>query len=151
MRHIILLVELLTRLTKKKKKEIPVALKLYGDLLKAENCRVVLLTGTPIINYPNEIGILINILRGYIKTCNFILDTTVTRISKELLLEIFAKEKSLDYIDYIPSSKTLSITRNPYGFDNKITQRTGYKGVTNEKKEKKKMMQENLKEMKLGI
>ena len=43
-------------------------MRLYEYLLHAENCRIVLLTGTPIINYPNEIAILFNILRGYIKT-----------------------------------------------------------------------------------
>jgi hypothetical protein len=43
----------------------------------------------------------------------------------------------LDYIDYVPSSKTLTVTRNPYGFDNKITASSGYKGVNNEKKEKR--------------
>jgi len=36
--------------------------------MNASNARIVLLSGTPIINYPNEIGILYNILRGYIKT-----------------------------------------------------------------------------------
>ena len=30
--------------------------------MTADNCRIVLLTGTPIINYPNEIAILFNIL-----------------------------------------------------------------------------------------
>ena len=114
------------------------ALLLYEFLLRADNCRVVLLTGTPIINYPNEIGILFNILRGYIKTWNFTLSTeTSKKISKETLQEIFSKEKVLDYIDYVPSSKTLTITRNPYGFENKITASSGYKGVTNEKKEKR--------------
>jgi hypothetical protein len=114
------------------------ALLLYEFLLRADNCRVVLLTGTPIINYPNEIGILFNILRGYIKTWNFTLSTeTSKKISKETLQEIFSKEKVLDYIDYVPSSKTLTITRNPYGFENKITSSSGYKGVTNEKKEKR--------------
>ena len=44
------------------------SVKLYKLLLSAENTRVVLLTGTPMINYPNEIGILFNILRGYIKS-----------------------------------------------------------------------------------
>ena len=112
------------------------ALVLYEFLLRAENSRVVLLTGTPIINYPNEIGILFNILRGYIKTWNFTLDAKEIKLSKESLSEIFSKEKILDYIDYVPSSKTLSITRNPYGFENKITS-SGYKGVTNEKKEKR--------------
>jgi len=114
------------------------ALLLYEFLLRADNCRVVLLTGTPIINYPNEIGILFNILRGYIKTWNFTLSTeTSKKLSKETLQEIFSKEKVLDYIDYVPSSKTLTITRNPYGFENKITSSSGYKGVTNEKKEKR--------------
>jgi flagellar biosynthesis GTPase FlhF len=114
------------------------ALILYEFLLNADNCRVVLLTGTPIINYPNEIGILFNILRGYIKTWNFTLSTeTNKKVSKETLQEIFSREKVLDYTDYIPSSKTLTVTRNPYGFENKITASSGYKGVTNEKKEKR--------------
>ena len=111
---------------------------LYDFLQKADNCRVVLLTGTPIINYPNEIGILFNILRGYIKTWNFTLSTeTNKKLSKETIQEIFSREKVLDYIDYVPSSKTLTVTRNPYGFENKITASSGYKGVTNEKKEKR--------------
>jgi len=114
------------------------ALLLYEFLLRAENCRVVLLTGTPIINYPNEIGILFNLLRGYIKTWNLTLTTDTTqKLSKETIQEIFAKEKVLDYIDYVSSTKTLTITRNPYGFENKITASSGYKGVTNEKKEKR--------------
>ena len=114
------------------------ALLLYEFLLRADNCRVVLLTGTPIINYPNEIGILFNILRGYIKTWNFTLSTeTSKKLSKDTLQEIFSKEKVMDYIDYVPSSKTLTVTRNPYGFENKITASSGYKGVTNEKKEKR--------------
>lgn len=114
------------------------ALLLYEFLLKADNCRVVLLTGTPIINYPNEIGILFNILRGYIKTWNFTLKTeTNKKLSIDTIQDIFTREKVLDYIDYIPSSKTLTVTRNPYGFENKITATSGYKGVTNEKKEKR--------------
>jgi hypothetical protein len=114
------------------------ALLLYEFLLNADNCRVVLLTGTPIINYPNEIGILFNILRGYIKTWSFTLSTeTNKKLSKDTLQDLFSREKVLDYIDYTPSSKTLTVTRNPYGFENKITASSGYKGVTNEKKEKR--------------
>ena len=114
------------------------ALQLYEFLLRAENCRVVLLTGTPIINYPNEIAILFNILRGYIKTWSFSLNSDGNKkITKDELQEIFAKEKILDYYEYVPSSKTLTITRNPFGFENKITTSSGYKGVTNEKKESK--------------
>lgn len=109
----------------------PLALQIYEFLLRAEDCRVVLLTGTPIINYPNEIGILFNILRGYIKTWNFPLTfETTQKMTKETFQDIFAKEKIIDFIDYSPSSKILTITRNPFGFENKITS-TGYKGVKN--------------------
>ena len=119
-------------------KPFSLSLMLYEALLRAENCRIVLLTGTPIINYSNEIGILFNILRGYIKTWSFTLNTeTSQKLSKETIDTIFLKEKVLDYVDYVPSSKTLTITRNPYGFENKITSREGYKGVTNEYKEKR--------------
>ena len=44
-----------------KKKEPSVFMQLYEYLMNAQNLRIVLLTGTPIINYPNEIGIMFNI------------------------------------------------------------------------------------------
>ena len=36
--------------------------KLYEYLLSAKDAKIVLLTGTPVINYPNEFAILFNIL-----------------------------------------------------------------------------------------
>ena len=117
------------------------AMQLYEFLLRAENCRIILLTGTPIINYPNEIGILFNILRGYIKTWQIpIIDKSKeasrgapVKLSKETVLGFFETEKILDYIDYEPSTMTLTVTRNPYGFQNKITSASGYKGVRYDK------------------
>ena len=44
-------------------------MKLYHLLMDADDCRTVL-SGTPIINYPNELAVMMNILRGYIKTLN---------------------------------------------------------------------------------
>jgi len=119
------------------KERVPVnlAMKLYEYLLSAQNARIVLLTGTPIINYPNEFSILFNILRGYIKTWEFPLNVkTSKKIDKESLQEILMGEKSLDYLDYSPSSKLLTITRNPFGFKNKIKKESGYTGVANTKK-----------------
>lgn len=119
---------------------IPVnlATKLYEYLLSAKNARIILLTGTPVINYPNEFGILFNILRGYIKTWYIQLDIkTSKKIDKNSLSEMLLGEKSLDYLDYSPSSKILTITRNPFGFKNKIKKETGYQGVSNTKKNEK--------------
>jgi hypothetical protein len=112
---------------------VPLALQLYEFLLQAENCRIVMLTGTPVINYPNEIAVLYNILRGYIKTWKFTLNAEKIKDSKlniETIRQAFAIEKILDYID-LSSSKELTITRNPFGFENKIKENEGYKGVYN--------------------
>lgn len=112
------------------------SLKLYHYLLDAKSARVVLLTGTPIINYPNEIGVLFNILRGYIKTWEMQLDIkTNKKISTDTLQSILMRDKNLDYLDYSPASNKLYVTRNPLGFKNKIKESSGYLGVTNEKKD----------------
>lgn len=110
-----------------------VSIDIYNLLMSAENAKIVLLSGTPIINYPNEIGILFNILRGYIKTWHFSLSTnSERRISNETFKDIL-KSRALggnvsDFVNYNSSSTTLSITRNPFGFVNKTTRGT-YDGV----------------------
>ena len=114
------------------------ATKLYYMLLRAQNCRIVLLSGTPVINYPNEFAILFNILRGYIKTWRIpLLIKTKNKIDTQSLQSMLLGEKSLDYLDYSPSSKVLTITRNPFGFKNKIKKESGYQGVSNVKKDEK--------------
>jgi hypothetical protein len=55
-----------SRIVNKLKRPTSMAFRLYHFLLSAQNAKVVLLTGTPIINYPNEIAVLFNILRGNI-------------------------------------------------------------------------------------
>ena len=60
----------ISRIANKIKNPSSLSMKLYEYLKSAENCKIILLTGTPIINYPNEIGILFNIIRGYINCIN---------------------------------------------------------------------------------
>jgi hypothetical protein len=112
------------------------ASKIYEYLMSANNARIVLLTGTPVINYPNEFAILFNILRGYIKTWEIPLDVqTNKKVDKEFLSKLFQTNKTLDYLDYSPTSRILTITRNPFGFKNTLTSQK-YNGVTNEKRNK---------------
>ena len=104
------------------------SLKLYEMLLSAENCKIILLTGTPIINYPNEIAILFNILRGYIISWELKLNWSTGTINKKKLEDMLVKNKGMvDYLDFNDSTKVLTITRNPFGFYNKITRE--YDGV----------------------
>jgi len=95
--------------------------KLYEYLMAATNTRIVLLSGTPIINYPNEIGIMFNILRGYIKTWTFPIKKKVgsEKLDRDTLISWF-EEKGLSEFDYVDfSGENITITRNPFGFINK--------------------------------
>lgn len=110
---------LVSRISNKLKAKKTIPYMLYHYLMNATNANVVLLTGTPIINYPHEIGILFNILRGYIKTWKFQLSiSTKQRVNRDAILEMFDEEnfKTYDFVEY--SGNNLIITRNPFGFIN---------------------------------
>ena len=108
-----------SRIVNKIKKPKSFSYMLYDLLLKATDARIVLLTGTPIINYPNEIGILFNLLRGYIKTWSFFIDIKSSeKVNRDEIIKMFDKANfnTYDYVEY--SGNKLTITRNPYGFIN---------------------------------
>ena len=119
--------------------DLPLSLQLYELVLSANNARVVFLTGTPMINYPNEIAILYNMLRGYIKTFSFTLNTsesTLSKVNQQTIKDILDKNKILDYVEYSPSKRppVLTVTRNPFGFTNKKRKKKqiiSYAGVSN--------------------
>ncbi len=100
---------------------------LYKYLMEAENCRVVMLTGTPIINYPNEIGIMFNILRGQIKTYVFNISNEGNfKLDSKSVTQMFSPLLTLDYINF--ENNVISITRNPMNFYNNLDG-DKYKGV----------------------
>jgi len=106
---------------------------LYEYLMNAQNVKIVLLSGTPIINYPNEIAILFNILRGKIKTWSLKLAVSnEQKVSQEFFKSLFKSTllggNIMDFLEYKSTSTTLNITRNPFGFVNK-TENDIYKGV----------------------
>jgi len=120
---------LVSRIVNKIKSPKSLSMQIYKAFLSASNSKVVLLTGTPIINYPNELGIMFNILRGYINTFNFTLDlsgfsgTGASQSTVNALKTIFnnAKEKDgvgvHDYLEFKQTPEpTLTLTRNPFGF-----------------------------------
>jgi len=108
-----------SRIVNKIKRGTAMSYKLYDYLMDATNARIVFMTGTPIINYPNEIGILFNMLRGYIKTWTMNVNVkTATAVNTSTIIDMFDKEnfRSYDYVEY--SGNKLTITRNPFGFIN---------------------------------
>jgi chemotaxis protein histidine kinase CheA len=110
-----------SRIVNKLKSSKSTSYLLYDYLMKATNTKIVLLTGTPIINYPNEIGVLFNILRGYIKTWTFQLGISPDappgfKLNAEEIVKMFHRSKmnTYDYIEF--TNNKLVITRNPFGF-----------------------------------
>ena len=103
----------------KKKQKDSIYMKLYDMLMDATNLKVVMLSGTPIINYPQELAVMFNILRGYIYTWTFKLNIKTTeKVNTDYIRSILDKNRCVvyDYIEY--TRNTLVVTRNPYGFVN---------------------------------
>lgn len=125
---------LVSRIVNKLTKPESINMQLYHLLCSAENCRIVFLSGTPIINYPNELGILFNMLRGYIKTFTMTLDIkTRAKVSQDTLRKMLISNRSLgtlvDFIEYKSTTKVLVLSRNPFGFINSFTRSHESKGI----------------------
>lgn len=87
---------------------------LYNLLRTAQNCKLILLSGTPIINYPYEISYLINLITGpriqYELT--FLKDSEVNLEKLEILLNI----NTVDYYIYDKNTRKVNIIFLPIGF-----------------------------------
>ena len=130
--HVVIIDEahnFISRIVNKLKRPTSLSMRLYDMLMTADNVKIILLTGTPVINYPNEIAIIFNVLRGYIKTWKFPLQIgSQSKVDKKVLLKLFERTNSLDYMDYNDSSHVLTVTRNPFGFFN-VDDKGQYNGV----------------------
>jgi hypothetical protein len=88
---------------------------IYKEIMTAENCKVVLLSGTPYINYPHELGVLFNLIGGY----TYCLEVTIHLIKMSIEEKIFKKLLEQPYIEsfeYEQKTHKLKIIQNPYGF-----------------------------------
>lgn len=103
--------------------------KLYEELLNSDKCKIVMLTGTPILNYPNELAIMFNILRGNIKTWTFELSVT-GELTESMVVKMLGEIGTIDYVEYKASTpQTLTVTKNPFGFYNMENAKKQYVGV----------------------
>lgn len=88
---------------------------LYKLLMNAKNCKLICLSGTPIINYPNEIAFLINLLCGYRKTYTL----KIVKTAPFVIEDVKNTLESNSYVDYYTideNSKAISIILAPEGF-----------------------------------
>ncbi len=102
----------------------------YRLLAEARNSKIIALSGTPIVNVPDEIGILGNILHGYFHTAECALqtvdDTVLNKIKAELL-----KHPRIEYFDMEKASNLtkLFVTRLEEGYIRSFDESGKYLGV----------------------
>jgi superfamily II DNA or RNA helicase len=85
---------------------------LYNLLISAENCKIILLSGTPVINRPSEFAFLINILSGYQK----VYESIIKKGNFDQLEEFLAKYKYIDYFNIDKQKKKIIFTLLPTNF-----------------------------------
>lgn len=91
---------------------------IYNSIMESKNCKMVLLSGTPIINSPYEIASLINLIRGNMEIYKFKLLKSSAEPSDNIIDSLLA----IDYYKYIDDAyfdtdtKTVHITLLPEGY-----------------------------------
>jgi hypothetical protein len=90
--------------------------KLYEMIYNSKNSKIVLLSGTPIINRANEIAYMMNLLRGPVER---IILPTKQAISWDegLMTAFFRRMLDVDTIEYNSVKRLVMLTRNPPFFE----------------------------------
>lgn len=96
--------------------------RLYDRIYSARNCKVVALSGTPVINRPQEIAFLMNLLRGPIERVS-IPTKSATQWDESLMTGFFRQMKDVDTIEYNSVKRTIMLTRNPPYFESQYNEK----------------------------
>ncbi len=92
-----------------------IARKLYDAIYTAKNCKVVALSGTPIINRAFEIAFLMNLLRGPIERI-VVPVKAIPSWDEEKMTSVLKGIPDVDTIEFNASKKYILLTRNPPQF-----------------------------------
>lgn len=88
---------------------------LYDLIYNATNCKVVALSGTPVINRANEVAFLMNLLRGPIERISIPVKAIPTW-DEERMLGVLRAIPDVDTIEFNAIKKYIMVTRNPPNF-----------------------------------
>ena len=99
---------------------------LYEMLMRAKNCRIIFLSGTPCINYPIELGLLFNMLRGY--TISYKIKIKGGIINEDIVKKTLEKSLLVNRVEIDKKNSTIIVSRNPEGFISNY-ENDEYKGV----------------------
>lgn len=80
----------------------------YRFLAGAVGSKIIGLSGTPLINYPEELGILVNVLQGYIHTCQFYVEDA-SEVKRRTIDRLLQEYPFTDFIEVSPQGANLSV------------------------------------------
>jgi len=92
-----------------------VVLPVYNAIYRAKSCKVVVLSGTPVINRPNEIAYLMNLLRGPITRIT-IPFKSIQGWDESKMTATLRELRDIDTIEFSAVKKEIMVTRNPPHF-----------------------------------
>jgi superfamily II DNA or RNA helicase len=90
---------------------------IYNHLMTAKDMKIVLLSGTPIINNPYEIATLINLIRGPMEVYELPLLKTAADPDMNILVDVLKKADLYTYIDELSyADKTIRVALLPINY-----------------------------------
>jgi hypothetical protein len=89
-----------------------IAWKLYERIYNATNCKVVALSGTPVINRANEVAFLMNLLRGPVERITIPI-AAIPSWDEERMTTALHNIPDIDTIEFNAVKKYVMVTRNP--------------------------------------
>lgn len=87
------------------------ASRLYQMILTSKKSKIVLLSGTPVLNSPDELLYIFNLIKGYFKKY-----VVVDKKNPQASLEAIASNKSVAYANLLDDQKTIEIYLHPQGY-----------------------------------
>ena len=90
--------------------------KLYELIMRATNLKLVLLSGTPVINYAFELGLMMNMLRGLIVSFRIRLNHPTGKFNNQEITKVLQDIYQIDRFKINTRDKSIDVTRVPIGF-----------------------------------
>ena len=90
--------------------------KLYELIMRARNLKIVLLSGTPVINYAFELGLMMNLLRGLISSYRIRIKHPSSIFNRDQIERILKSIPQIDRLKINVRDKSIDVTRTPIGF-----------------------------------
>jgi len=82
---------------------------LYRLLVGAKGSKIIGLSGTPLINFPEEVAILMNLLGGYIHTCSLYITSPVSDAQIKTIDQMLKDDEYVDFVEVKRDGKNTKI------------------------------------------